>query len=134
MNKRTFDAAKEICRALRKKSTPSEKLLWAEVRNRKLLGKKFFRQHPLFFRYRNTDSFFIADFYCSEVRLVVEIDGKGHDDQKEYDALRTHIINTMGIYVVRFKNKEIANDLQGVLKRLEKIIQDGAHPVVPLYK
>ncbi len=132
MNKRTFDAAKEICRVLRKKSTVSEKLLWTEVRNRKFFGKKFLRQHPLFFNYMNKGAFFIADFYCREFNLILEIDGKSHDYQKEYDALRTHIINNMGIKVVRFKNEEIENDLPGVLQRLEKIIKDGTHPVAPL--
>ena len=123
MNKRVFDAAKEACRLLRKKSTMSEKLLWTEIRNRKFLGKKFLRQHPLFFSYMNKDTFFIADFYCREVSLIVEIDGKSHNYQKEYDALRTHIINNMGINVVRFKNEEIENNLPIVLKRLEKIIK-----------
>lgn len=94
------------------------------MRNRKILGKKFLRQHPLFFRYLDKDTFFIADFYCSEHRLVVEVDGKSHDYQKEYDALRTHIINDMGINVVRFKNKEIELDLPNVLKKLEKIMKN----------
>jgi very-short-patch-repair endonuclease len=123
MNKRVFDAAKEVCRELRKKSTLSEKLMWAEVRNRKFHGKKFFRQHPLFFSYMNKNTFLVADFYCSEASLVVEIDGKSHDYQKEYDALRTYIINDMGINVVRFKNKEVEKDLPSVLKRLEDIIK-----------
>ena len=78
------------------------------------------------------DTFFIADFYCSEHRLVVEIDGKSHVYQKEYDVLRTEIINNMDMNVIRFRNEEIEQDLQGVLTKLEKIIQDGTHSVAPL--
>jgi len=120
MNKQVIKTAEELCRSLRKNSTPSEQLLWAEVRNRKFHGKKFLRQHPLFFRFRDKNTFFIADFYCSEDRLVVEVDGRSHDYQKEYDALRTHIINTMGIKVLRIRNEDIEKDLQGVLKTLEE--------------
>lgn len=101
-----------------------ENLLWSEVRNRKFLGKKFLRQHPLFFQFMDKDTFFIADFYCNKHHLVVEVDGKSHNYQKEYDALQTHIINNMGIKVVRFRNDEIESDIPNVLKKLEKIIKN----------
>ncbi|MBI5020755.1 MAG: DUF559 domain-containing protein [Ignavibacteriales bacterium] len=67
-------------------------------------------------------SYFITDFYCSEHKLVIEIDGKSHDYQKDYDELRTHIINALGINVIRFKSSEIENDLPSVVKRLEDIL------------
>jgi very-short-patch-repair endonuclease len=132
MNKIIYQNATELCRELRKRSTPSEETLWVVLRNRKFLGKKFLHQHPIFFEYINRPSFFIADFYCSEHKLVVEIDGKSHDYQKEYDVLRTHIINALGIKVIRFKNNEIDNDLPDVLKRLENVLTHRTHPVVPL--
>ena len=132
MSKNVVQSAREICRALRRNSTQSEKLFWAALRNRKFHGKKFLRQHPLFFTYLNKGSFFVADFYCHELRIVIELDGKNHEYQKDHDELRTYVINTLGINVVRFRNDEVEKDLQGVLKKLERIIGDRTHPVVPL--
>ena len=124
MKKHVVQAAEEISRALRRNSTQSEKLFWDAVRNRKFLGKKFLRQHPLFFKYLDKETFFIVDFYCREHRLVVELDGKSHEYQKDYDVLRTYIINTMDMKVVRVRNDEIEKNLQGVLNKLEKIIKN----------
>ncbi len=100
----------QLARELRKNSTPSEKLLWRELRNRKLRGIKFFRQHPLIYEEdRKILHFFIADFYSSELKLVVELDGKIHDYQKDYDRERDLIIRNLGLQVLRFKNEELAN-------------------------
>jgi very-short-patch-repair endonuclease len=100
----------ELARKLRKNQTNAEKILWAVLRNRQLDGKKFVRQHPLIYENRNNDlSFYIPDFYCAEHKLVVELDGKIHDFQMEYDEQRTLIINSMGINVLRIKNEELGN-------------------------
>ena len=128
MNKSVVQRAKEICRELRKRSTPSEQLFWRAVRNRKVSGKKFLRQYPIFFMYLNKKTFFIADFYCHENRLVVEIDGKNHDYQKEYDELRTYIINNLDIEVVRFRNEEIEVDIDKVLEKLRDMLIRRTHP------
>ena len=132
MNKIIYQKATEMCRELRKRSTSSEEKLWTALRNQKFLGKKFLRQHPLFFEYIKTPSFFITDFYCNEHKLAIEIDGKSHEYQNDYDELRTHIINSLGLNVIRFKNDEIDNDLPDVLKRLEDILTQRTHPIVPL--
>ena len=128
MKKNVVEVAKRLCRDLRKRSTLSEQLFWQAVRNRKVLGKKFLRQFPIFFEYMGKETFFIADFYCHENRLVVEIDGKSHDYQKEYDELRTYIINNLGIEVVRFPNKEIETDINRVLEKLRLALTHGTHP------
>jgi very-short-patch-repair endonuclease len=122
MNKAIIQAVKELCRDLRKRSTRGEQVFWNEVRNREILGKKFLRQYLIFFKYMNQKKFFIADFYCYECRLVVEIDGKSHEYQKEYDELRTYIINNLGIRVLRFKNEEIETDINKVLRRLRVVL------------
>jgi very-short-patch-repair endonuclease len=96
--------------------------LWRAVRNRKVLGKKFLRQFPIFFEYMDKETFFIADFYCHENRSVVEIDGKNHDYQKEYDKLRTYIINNLGIEVIRFPNRKIETDIDKVLEELRAVL------------
>jgi very-short-patch-repair endonuclease len=127
MKKSVFQTAKELCRELRKRSTRSELIFWTEVRNRKILGKKFLRQYPIFLEYLNRKRFFIADFYCHEGRLVIEIDGKNHDYQKEYDELRSYIINNLGIEVIRFRKGDIENDIERILVRLKAILGERTH-------
>ena len=119
----------ETSSALRKKSTKSESILWHELRNRKLHGAKFHRQYVIKFIVDGHKRFFIADFYCPEHKLVIEIDGKIHERQKDYDEMRTYIINTMGIKVVRFKNKEIENNRKNVVSKLKKELSNTSFPL-----
>ena len=111
---------RETVRNLRMKNTPAEIIFWNAVRNRKLYGNKFFRQHPIIFEIDGQKRFFIADYYCSQKKLVVEIDGSIHEKQIDYDELRTHIMNIIGIKVVRFKNEDIEQNLDSVLSELKK--------------
>ena len=121
-NKELREIAKIRCRDLRKNSTKAEDIFWKKVRNRKFLGRKFYRQHPIFFDLLGKESFYIADFYCHEEKLVVELDCKIHDLQIENDKLRTGIINTKVIEVIRFTNDEIENDIKKVLCGIEKLL------------
>lgn len=102
----------ELCRKLRKEQTTAEKLLWDCLRARRLNGLKFRRQHPL--------GRYIADFYCAERRLVVELEGKVHDikDQQEYDKIRRETIEAMGLTVLRFKNEEVLENIERVLAHI----------------
>ncbi len=111
----------KLARELRKNQTPSEKILWSVLRNRRLDGKKFLRQHPLIYENRNDNnlSFFIPDFYCAEHKFIIELDGKIHDYQKEYDRQRTLIINDMGIRVLRIQNEEL-KDIERVKEKIRK--------------
>ena len=111
---------KQTVRDLRKNQTQSEEIFWQAVRNRKLHGKKFLRQFPIRFDWDGRKRFFVADFYCHEKNLVVEIDGRIHHRQKDYDELRTHIITALGMKVIRFTNEEIEEDLQQVLDSLRE--------------
>jgi len=81
----------EFAKANRKKQTPAEKILWDTLQNRKLDGYKFRRQHPI--------SRFIADFYCHESKLIVEVDGGYHSgqEQAEIDKGRTHELEEQGL-------------------------------------
>jgi very-short-patch-repair endonuclease len=107
----------ELARELRKHSTTAEKLLWEEVRNRKLNGVKFYRQHPLIYEEdRGRLHFFIADFYSAQHRLVIDLDGKIHEKQRNYDRERDLIIERLGLKVVRFKNEE-TNQMEQLLKK-----------------
>ncbi|MFC1649970.1 endonuclease domain-containing protein [Candidatus Latescibacterota bacterium] len=111
---------KETVRNLRKNSTESELIFWNVVRNRKLCGKKFCRQHPIKFEIEGKPRFFIADFYNAEQKIVIEIDGSIHMLQKDYDELRTYIMNSMGIKVIRFSNENIKKNLDNVLIKLKE--------------
>lgn len=101
-------------RELRQSSTKAEKILWEYLRNRKLDGLKFRRQHPI--------DKFIADFYCHEKKLVVELDGAVHDDKMnaQYDAARTYELKVSGITVIRFRNSEVENSISFVLYEIRK--------------
>ena len=92
-----FDRARE----LRANTTEPEKILWDRISNRQLDGFKFRRQHPI-----NT---YIADFYCHQAKLVVELDGLIHyyPENKEYDKSRNLEMEGLGIRVIRFRNEEI---------------------------
>lgn len=96
------------CRNLRKNGTEAEDELWQMIRNRKINQLKFNRQFPLIYEMNNgKPSYFIADFYCSEKKVVIELDGKIHEHQREYDENRDQIISSLNIKVIRFKNNEI---------------------------
>ena len=114
--------AKNLCRELRKKQTQAEKVLWERVRNRKLVGKKFYRQHPLFHDYLGKETFYIADFYCHESKLVIELDGGVHKTRKMEDELKDETINLLGISVIRFKNEEVFRNTDKVVKQIAELL------------
>ncbi len=107
-----FDFAFE----LRKKMTKAEKVLWGKLRAKRFMNLKFRRQHPILT--------YIADFYCHELRLIIEADGGYHNRPKVklLDKARTEEFNRFGITVIRFTNQEILTDKTGVLETLKKQI------------
>ena len=113
--KELTEIAKSACRDLRKNSTESERIFWEAVRRKKLSGKKFYRQYPFYHDITGKETFFIADFYCSEEKLIVEIDGNYHKYRLKDDTERTKTLNYMGLKVIRFKNDEILNNMEKVL-------------------
>ena len=106
----------------RKLPTKAEGILWQALRNRRLHGYKFRRQHPI--------SDFIADFYCHECKLIIEIDGGYHNDieQRQYDEGRTYELNEFKIKVIRFTNNEVIEDIAFVLDVI------GAHLLTDAYE
>ncbi|MBU2649514.1 MAG: endonuclease domain-containing protein [Bacteroidetes bacterium] len=113
-----YPEIKKIARELRRNPTPAEKLLWFYLKNRKLQGRKFLRQHPII--YENVENelfFFIPDFYCSEERLAIELDGPVHDYQKDRDKKRDLILGTKNIRVLRIRNEELM-DIDAVLLKI----------------
>lgn len=121
MNKK-LQEIKERCRKLRINQTSAEDILWKYLRNRQFHNLKFTRQHSIKFTFKQNINYFIADFYCYEQTLIIEIDGKIHEFQKEYDEMREHVLKGMGFHIVRFKNNDIEHDIEQVLLTLEKNI------------
>ena len=106
---------KQKAKELRRESTLAEKILWTALRGRKLNGIKFCRQHPI--------GSFIADFYCVQYRLVVEIDGEIHKQQQRQDLARTEWLEQHGYRVIRFRNHEVEQNLENVCSETLKICQ-----------
>jgi very-short-patch-repair endonuclease len=108
-------------RNLRKNMTSEEKILWQKLRARRFHGLKFLRQHPIIYDTINNKSlYFIPDFYCAEKKLIIELDGKIHDFQKEYDERREEILKNAGFKILRFRNEEMKN-VATVLKQIEEM-------------
>ena len=101
--------------SLRKAQTEPEKQIWSAIRG-KQLGIKFRRQHGI--------GNYIVDFYCAELGLIIEVDGDSHysPDEVLKDRKRTDFLESKGLVVLRFTNKDIMSNLNGVLEVLtEKI-------------
>ena len=114
---------KEFSRHLRKNLTKEEYIIWQLLRNRKLDGFKFLRQHPIkVWETSGRYYFYYADFYCAEKRLIVEVDGLIHEQRQAYDFCRDQIMREMNLTVLRIKNEEVNNDVDGVLRRIRNIL------------
>jgi len=109
---------KLTARGLRKNQTETEDILWKRLKNRKFLNKKFLRQHPIIYKIENTERFFIADFFCNEDKLVIEIDGEIHSQQKEYDQYRDLIVQKLGLRIIRVKSKIIKENIDYFLAEI----------------
>jgi very-short-patch-repair endonuclease len=107
---------RDRARGLRRASTDAEQKLWAHLRNRQLRGAKFRREHPI--------GPYIADFFCLEAKLIVEVDGGGHatEAQRRADAARAAYLENCGYRVLRFWNNEVIGNIDGVLERIAEFL------------
>ncbi|WP_218858985.1 endonuclease domain-containing protein [Mucilaginibacter sp. E4BP6] len=111
----------ELCRELRQRETPAEKILWYHIRNRKLFDHKFLRQYPISAKSTfDEDLYFIPDFYCAKAKLVIEADGSIHQLKKEYDKNRDEVLGLLGLTILRFENRQILTDIRAVLTEISK--------------
>ncbi len=104
-------------RALRKRMTDAERLLWRHLRNRELGGWKFRRQYPV--------GPFIVDFICVEKNVVIEVDGGQHAENEALDIQRSAYLNKMGYRVFRFWNNEVLQETEAVLEAIFAILANG---------
>jgi very-short-patch-repair endonuclease len=112
----------ERCRNLRKNQTEAERKLWRILRNRQLNGVKFRRQFPV--------SRYILDFYSPEYKLSIEADGIQHYEEKgkKQDQLRKKELLKLGIEILRFNDKEILNNIEGVYQIIYETIEKKKMP------
>jgi very-short-patch-repair endonuclease len=110
--------AVETARHLRRTETKAEKILWSRLRNRKLNGRKFLRQHPILAEFQDKETFFVADFYCSEEQLVVELDGGIHAARVKHDRARENVLKRLGYRVIRIRNREIETACDAAIERI----------------
>jgi len=99
-----------LSQAMRRHSTPAEARLWSVLRGRQLGGWKFRRQHVVVG--------YVVDFYCAELRVVVEVDGPVHDELRAEDEAREADLRRAGAEVVRFSNDAVLYQLRDVLRVL----------------
>lgn len=104
-------------RQLRRPLTPTERLLWQQLRDRHLDGLKFRRQHPV--------GPFVLDFYCEELRLAVEVDGSVHttEEQARRDAERQALLEETGIRFIRIPAADIETNLEAAIAALQTRIR-----------
>lgn len=106
---RASEAMHQISKELRGRQTPAEVILWEALRDRRLDGLKFRRQHAI------ANTAYVADFLCYEARLVIELDGGIHQHHREEDAIRQQNIEAEGYTVIRFTNEQVYTDPESVL-------------------
>lgn len=114
--KTNFKKLRPFSRSLRSNMTPAEKRLWEKIRRKQLNGLMFHRQQII--------GNCIADFYCPQAKLVIEVDGKQHytEPGMEYDEIRDDFMNNLGIKVLRFSNDKVLNDTDAVVDEIRKCL------------
>jgi len=109
-------------RELRNFSTPSEKILWNALRNRQFNNLKFRRQHVI--------AGFVLDFYCSSIKLGIEVDGEVHrrEENRNYDKERDLVIKEHGVIIMRIESKAIELALPAVLRAIDFALKTKSSP------
>lgn len=106
---------RDFARQLRKDQTSAEEKVWELLRDRRLFGLKFRRQHVI--------EGFVVDFYCLERKLAIEVDGGIHERRKEYDRLRQQEIESKFNTVIRVKNEDIENNCVVLIGKIKEVIR-----------
>jgi very-short-patch-repair endonuclease len=109
---------------MRKDPTEAEKILWKQIKTFRSEGYVFRRQHPI--------DFYIADFYCHKLKLVIEIDGEIHEtkEAREHDDGRTGHLEHFGIKVIRFTNEEVLENEELVIRQIRKYLYERTSPAL----
>ncbi|MFZ5819619.1 MAG: endonuclease domain-containing protein [Chloroflexota bacterium] len=113
MHRRATPKAFLHAKELRRELTPAERKLWAALRGDGL-GVNFRRQHAV--------GNYVTDFCCIQEKLVIELDGGQHLEQEDYDNERTAFLQSRGYRVLRFWNKDVLDDLNGVIRVIREAL------------
>ena len=107
---------KDLAKTLRKNATKEERILW----------RKYLSTHPVRFRRQQIIENFIVDFYCHDAKLVIELDGSQHYEEKaqDYDKQRSMIIENLGIKIVRFPNNAVMQNFSGVCQEIDNLVKE----------
>jgi very-short-patch-repair endonuclease len=117
-----MDATDAQARALRKRQTDAEAILWSKLRNRQLEGVKFRRQVPILG--------YIADFASLGAKLIIELDGGQHSETIEEDSKRTRELEAVGFVVLRFWNVDVFTNLDGVMTTIHSVLRPEEYMVI----
>jgi len=113
-------AARAMCR----RPTDAERILWAILRDRQLSGLKFYRQRVI--------GSLIVDFYCASARFNVEVDGSIHKQQEEYDEIRIRKLEDLGYQVIRFGNDMVISDIESVVREIKNVALARVNDLTPI--
>jgi very-short-patch-repair endonuclease len=111
-------------RRLRNDSTDTERFLWRYLRRRSLQGYRFRRQVPI--------AGYIADFACLEAKVVIEIDGGQHQEQRQKDMTRDRRVQAKGFTVLRFWDHDVLQETRAVLEEIDRVLKLRAPSPPPL--
>ena len=114
-NSKSYYKNQDKIRKFRSEMTEAEKLLWKELRNKKL-GIKFRRQHMI--------DRYIPDFVALKIKLIIEVDGKIHKFRSQHDRGRAAELGRLGYTVIRFSNEEVLNDTGKVIEEIKHNIEN----------
>ncbi len=105
-------------RELRHNLTTAEARLWSHLQGRQLRGSKFRRQHSV--------GAYVLDFYCPAQHVAVELDGAAHDHEnaRQHDARRSAFLASLGITVLRFENRDVFENAEGVLLEISRCLDE----------
>jgi very-short-patch-repair endonuclease len=112
-------------RSLRRDSTDAERIIWSALRAHRLNGASFRRQTPV--------GRYVADFVCHAAKLVIEIDGGQHfeSEQMKRDAKRNSFLASKGFRVLRFNNRDVMTNREGVLETIASALESAPSPTLP---
>ncbi|MBL4578809.1 MAG: endonuclease domain-containing protein [Flavobacteriales bacterium] len=123
MTKPNRETLKSYAREMRNNSTKGEIRLWCELlRSRSMHGYQFLRQYAI--------DYYIADFACRRLRLIIEVDGYYHNNRQEEDQRRTEYLNTLGYTVLRFTEEEVKDQIKSVGRVIEDYIEEFENEAV----
>ncbi|MSR89287.1 MAG: DUF559 domain-containing protein [Candidatus Margulisbacteria bacterium] len=120
---------RNVLRNLRENQTEVETIFWKRFRNRQVLGKRFARQYPIYYEIDGSSRLFIVDFYCSEHRLIIELDGSSHNDKQEHDQTRDMILHHKGLTVMHIQNCQILNNFEHVITQIKHYLRPTTPPL-----